>query len=368
MRTARAPRPSRRAAPAQPVRRPRRDGPAARYQRTPTARQQRTRAVGRATRWRTRAAREAHRGRRARARRREPTRRNRPTFRQAQQWPYPRRRPAPRRAHASPRRAARRAATRSARGAHRPWQRAPSPALPRWRRAQRSPRTPTPARLRSHRAAGAPQQETVDGCLRHIEFLDREIAQVERRIASEALDSAEIRRLMTVPGVNVIAAATFMAAVGDIRRFRTHRQLVGYLDLDPKVRQSRIAPAKSGRISKQRPRAPDICASTRHRRAPTSSLTLAELHAKTPAAAGIDVACPKSAGITPVDHDAVETDATRGDLRPSRIHLRPILRPNYVPKFASKPLTFIGRPKAGACWAPRKWSLSMRSEGILALR
>ena len=56
---------------------------------------------------------------------------------------------------------------------------------------------------------------------------------------------------MTVPGVNVIAAATFMAAVGDIRRFATQRQLVGYLGLDPKVRQSGIAPAKSGRISKQ---------------------------------------------------------------------------------------------------------------------
>jgi transposase len=95
------------------------------------------------------------------------------------------------------------------------------------------------------------EQETVDGCLRHIEFLEQEIAEVERRIASEVLDSADIRRFMTVPGVNVIAAATFMAAVGDIRRFRTQRQLVGYLDLDPKVRQSGIAPAKSGRISKQ---------------------------------------------------------------------------------------------------------------------
>jgi transposase len=95
------------------------------------------------------------------------------------------------------------------------------------------------------------EQETVDACLRHIEFLDREIAEVERRIASQALDSAEIRRLMTVPGVNVIAAATFMAAVGEISRFRTQRQLVGYLGLDPKVRQSGIAPAKSGRISKQ---------------------------------------------------------------------------------------------------------------------
>src|SRR5438132_9500896 len=87
--------------------------------------------------------------------------------------------------------------------------------------------------------------------MRHVEFLDAEIEAVERLIASEALDSAEFRRLMTVPGVNVICAATFLAAVGDIRRFRTQRQLVGYLGLDPKVRQSGSAPARGGRISKQ---------------------------------------------------------------------------------------------------------------------
>src|SRR5215208_5994194 len=44
------------------------------------------------------------------------------------------------------------------------------------------------------------EAETVAACLRHIEFLDREIAEVERSIAAEALKSTEIRRLMTVPG------------------------------------------------------------------------------------------------------------------------------------------------------------------------
>jgi transposase len=56
---------------------------------------------------------------------------------------------------------------------------------------------------------------------------------------------------MTVPGVNVICAATFLAAVGDIRRFPTSRKLVGYLGLDPRVYQSGSTPAKGGRISKQ---------------------------------------------------------------------------------------------------------------------
>ena len=56
---------------------------------------------------------------------------------------------------------------------------------------------------------------------------------------------------MTVPGVNVIVAATFMAAVGDIRRFGDRRRLTAYLGLDPKVRQSGAGPANHGHISKQ---------------------------------------------------------------------------------------------------------------------
>jgi transposase len=56
---------------------------------------------------------------------------------------------------------------------------------------------------------------------------------------------------MTVPGVNVICAASFLAAIGDIRRFSSSRQLVAYLGLDPKVRQSGSEPARSGRISKR---------------------------------------------------------------------------------------------------------------------
>ena len=53
-----------------------------------------------------------------------------------------------------------------------------------------------------------------------------------------------------MPGVNVQTAATFMAAVGDIRRFASPRKLVGYLGLDPRVRQSGNGRARHGRISK----------------------------------------------------------------------------------------------------------------------
>jgi transposase len=95
------------------------------------------------------------------------------------------------------------------------------------------------------------ERETVDSALRQIEFLDSEIATVERLIAQAALGSGEVKRLMSVPGVNVIVAATFLAAVGDIRRFKRPRKLVGYLGLDPRVRQSGPGPATHGHISKQ---------------------------------------------------------------------------------------------------------------------
>src|SRR3954466_8469882 len=95
------------------------------------------------------------------------------------------------------------------------------------------------------------ERETVDAALRQVEFLDVEIAAVEALIAAEALSWPEVKRLMTVPGVNVIVAATFMAAGGDVCRFPDRRKLTGYLGLDPRARQSGAGPASHGRISKQ---------------------------------------------------------------------------------------------------------------------
>ena len=97
----------------------------------------------------------------------------------------------------------------------------------------------------------ADERETVEGCLREVDFLDSEIGLIERELANQALDCEEIRRLMTVPGVSLISAAAFLAAVGDVHRFSSPKRLVSYLGLDPRVRQSGEAPARHGHISKQ---------------------------------------------------------------------------------------------------------------------
>ena len=107
--------------------------------------------------------------------------------------------------------------------------------------------------------AGGDERLTLDGCLRQVDFLETEIAALDREIAHEGLDWPEVLRLMTIPGVNVQTAATFMASIGDIRRFSSPRKLVSYLGLDPRVRQSGSGPARHGRISKAAAPKPDTC-------------------------------------------------------------------------------------------------------------
>ena len=97
------------------------------------------------------------------------------------------------------------------------------------------------------------ERETVAACLRNIDFLDGELGLVDKSLAEHALASAEMQRLMTLPGVSFVTAAALMAAIGDVARFPTARHLVAYLGLNPRVRQSGSEPARHGRISKQGP-------------------------------------------------------------------------------------------------------------------
>lgn len=93
--------------------------------------------------------------------------------------------------------------------------------------------------------------ETMSAALRQIDFFNVEIEAIERELARFGASSAEVRRLMTVPGVAMVTAVTFLAQVGEIGRFASARHLVGYLGLDPRVRQSGERDARMGRISKE---------------------------------------------------------------------------------------------------------------------
>jgi transposase len=89
---------------------------------------------------------------------------------------------------------------------------------------------------------------------RHVRELDRlgeELRGVERDIAQRALDDAAVTRLMTVPGIDMVVAIGLAAAIGDVNRFASPKQLVAYLGLNPSVHQSGDGPAHHGRITKQ---------------------------------------------------------------------------------------------------------------------
>lgn len=66
-----------------------------------------------------------------------------------------------------------------------------------------------------------------------------------------ALASTDVKRLMTIPGVDATVSLLIVAAVGDFARFSTPERLVSYLGLNPRVRQSGGQPASHGRITKQ---------------------------------------------------------------------------------------------------------------------
>ena len=90
---------------------------------------------------------------------------------------------------------------------------------------------------------------TLDGCLRQVDFLDGEIAVLDAEIAKQALAWPEVLRLMSVPGVNVQTAATFMACD------RRHRPL--------------LLAAQAGQLPRPRPARAPV---RQHRRPPRPHL------------------------------------------------------------------------------------------------
>jgi transposase len=99
-------------------------------------------------------------------------------------------------------------------------------------------------------ALPAHEREQIESDLRLHDVLAGEVELAERQLAAEALARPEVRRLMTIPGVGPVTALSLIAVVGDPGRFGSARQLVGYLGLDPRVRQSGDRPFRTGHISR----------------------------------------------------------------------------------------------------------------------
>jgi transposase len=96
----------------------------------------------------------------------------------------------------------------------------------------------------------ADERAAVQALLRQLDFHGGELAAADRELAAEALSDHVVARLMTIPGVDALTAISIVAAVGDFTRFGSPGQLVSYMGLNPKVRQSGNSAAVHGRISK----------------------------------------------------------------------------------------------------------------------
>jgi transposase len=97
------------------------------------------------------------------------------------------------------------------------------------------------------------EQAAVAALLRQLDFHADELRLIDRDLGLVALGRDDVRRLMSIPGVDATVALSIVAAVGEFTRFRAPDKLVAYLGLNPRVRQSGGQPASHGRITKAGP-------------------------------------------------------------------------------------------------------------------
>lgn len=91
---------------------------------------------------------------------------------------------------------------------------------------------------------------SIEKYLSVINHLDSEIKEVEKIITQTVRETKEMQLLKTIPGIGDILAATIMAEIGDIGRFRSYKQLQAYAGLVPWVRNSG-GKEWSGHLTKQ---------------------------------------------------------------------------------------------------------------------
>ena len=75
----------------------------------------------------------------------------------------------------------------------------------------------------------ADERQAVEALLRQLDFHGQELAIIDAQLSQIGLASDDVKRLMTIPGVDSTVALSIVAAVGDFGRFASPGQLVSYL-------------------------------------------------------------------------------------------------------------------------------------------
>lgn len=63
--------------------------------------------------------------------------------------------------------------------------------------------------------------------LARIHSLDEQISVLEKRIAAWPKQEASCRSLLSIPGIGPLTASALVATVGDVRTFKSGRELCG---------------------------------------------------------------------------------------------------------------------------------------------
>ena len=81
-------------------------------------------------------------------------------------------------------------------------------------------------------------------------FINRQIGGLDKELTKIALEDAQSKRLMTIPGVGPVSSVAVSCWIGEIARFSNAKKLASYFGLAPRVRQS-AETERHGHITKE---------------------------------------------------------------------------------------------------------------------
>ena len=83
-----------------------------------------------------------------------------------------------------------------------------------------------------------PWRGNITASIELIDEIERQIAEINRRLKEGHADHPYVPLLLTVPGIGWVLAFTIAAEIGEIERFPSPEKLTGYTGLCPRVNQS----------------------------------------------------------------------------------------------------------------------------------
>jgi transposase len=93
-------------------------------------------------------------------------------------------------------------------------------------------------------------QRRLEACLRLIDEISLEVVLAEREIEASIKQDVRVQRLLPIPGIGLISAATILSEIGDIARFPSADKLCAWAGLTPSEHSS-ADNVRRGHISKQ---------------------------------------------------------------------------------------------------------------------